>query len=95
MSKPFTIHEDDHSEKANMMRKAIEQAFSECYYCEENTGTSIRHGELICDECNNKEFRVILDHSKQSKMTEKDLALQLRIFIYMSEVGRKAKEEKK
>jgi DNA polymerase sigma len=93
MSRPITIHEDDHSDRANMFRKAFEQAFNECWYCETNIGTSKRHGELICDNCNNREIRVILDPSKQSKMTEKELAFQLRIFLHMSEVGRKAKED--
>lgn len=56
MSKPFTIHEDDHSEKANMMRKAIEKAFNECWYCEKNDSVSSKFGQLICEKCSRVEI---------------------------------------
>lgn len=78
MSKPFWLNDGEHSEKVEMMRKAFEQAFNECWYCEENIGTSKRYGELICDECNNADIRTI-----SPPMNEKAKAKQLQLIIRM------------
>lgn len=83
MRKPFTIHDDDHSEKAQMMRKAFEVAFSECWYCEKRESTRTKLGQLICDKCNDREIRTM---APIHKMTEYQKATHLKIAIKLFDI---------
>lgn len=70
--------DEQNAQRQKMMKMAFDHTFNECWYCEDLPATSVKLGQIICDDCNEVEVRTTLPIHK---MTEYEKATQLRIAI--------------